>query len=342
MRAFVTHLEVRVPGAMRAPPRVAGTMARLIGVGVMLLAPLAAALSANGENGYEHTLVKGGRTLQVHISEDFKPAQRDNLVAWIDFVSAALLDVYGYWPRQHWSVSVVPAAAADSDPIPWAEVNRDTIDRVEFFVAPQATTEQLKREWTGYHELAHLLIPYRGWGGAWFSEGLATYYQGFLQARSGILTEQEAWQSLYDGFMRGQAETRFDGRSLREVSASMRNEGGFMRVYWSGAWYFLAIDIRLRQQSGGRQTLDLALRKLNDCCADQHLSAPEMVSKLDELNGVLLFEPLYDKLDASTQMPSFDTLFASVGVTVVDGKVILQQEGPGARLRQQMARPKPL
>lgn len=321
-------------------PAEARAIRRHIGVVAALL--LLLSLPSRSEVGYQQTLVKDGRNLDVEISEKFSPAQRDSLLAWIEFISGALLDVYGHWPRQHWRVSVAPASAADNDPIPWAKVSRDDIDSVEFFVAPQATTAQLNNEWTGYHELAHLLIPYRGWGDTWFSEGLATYYQGILQARSGILTEQETWQHLYDGFMRGQAETEFSGQALRDVSNAMRDKGGFMRVYWSGAWYFLAIDIRLRQQSGGRHTLDLALRKLNDCCANEHLSVPEMVSKLDELNEVLLFQRLYDQVDASTQMPSFDTLFASVGVTVDNGKVTLQQEGPGALLRQQMVKPRAL
>jgi len=328
---------VRAPDVTRTEVR---ALARWIAVAATLLSLLATSLPGRGDDGYRQTLVNEGRRLDVRISEKFTTAQRDNLLAWIDFISGALLQVYGHWPRQQWSIAVAPSSAADSDPIPWAQVNRDAIDRVDFFVSPQATTEQLISEWTGYHELAHLLIPYRGWGDTWFSEGLATYYQGFLQARSGVISEQDAWQKLYEGFRRGQAESRFSGQALRDVSASMREEGGYMRVYWAGAWYFLAIDIRLRQQSGGRLTLDLALRKLNDCCADQHLSVPDMVSKLDELNEVLLFQRLYDQVDASTQMPAFENLFASVGVSVVDGKVVLQQEGPGALLRQQMAKPR--
>ena len=84
---------------------------------------------------------------------------------------------------------------------------------VEFFTATQATTDSLQRAWTGYHELAHLLIPYQGWGGAWFSEGLASYYQNILQARVGILTEQQMWQKLYEGFQRGRGDAKglFDG-----------------------------------------------------------------------------------------------------------------------------------
>jgi hypothetical protein len=318
------------------------TLGRSVCITVVWLSLLAVSLPGRGEAGYQKTLRHGGRVLEVHISEEFKPAQQDTVVAWIDFISEALLQVYGHWPRQQWRISIVPTAAAASDPIPWAQVTRDDIDRVEFFISPRATTEELKQAWTGYHELAHLLIPYRGWGDTWFSEGLATYYQGFLQARSGIITEQQAWQRLHDGFMRGRAETQFDGRALREVSSAMRDEGGFMRVYWSGAWYFLALDLRLRQQSGGRHTLDTALRKLNDCCADEQLSVRQMVGKLDELNGVLLFEQLYSKVDASTQLPAFEALFSSFGVSVEDGTVTLQREGPGALLRQQMVVPRVL
>jgi predicted metalloprotease with PDZ domain len=115
-----------------------------------------------------------------------------------------------------------------------------------------------------------------------------------------------------------------------------------MRVYWSGAWYFLAVDSRLRQQSGGKLTLDLALKRLNDCCADQQLSVSQMVTRLDELNAVLLFQPLFEEMKTSEHMPAFETIFASLGVTATDGTVHLQKEGPGALLRRQMTQRKPL
>jgi hypothetical protein len=310
---------------------------------VLLALPLVLISNAGwGAQDYRDTLVENGRRLRLEISAEFAPRQREDLVAWINFIAAALLDVYGHWPRQQWQVSVQPAAAAARDPIPWAQVHRGKIDRVEFFTAPHATLAALQQDWTGYHELAHLLIPYRGWGDTWFSEGVASFYQNILQARAGVLPEQQAWQNLYDGFMRGIADSKFNGQPLSDVSDAMREKGGFMRVYWSGAWYFLAIDVRLRQQSGGAINLDRALAKLNECCADDHLSVQEMVNKLDELNEVLLFAPLYEQVRASTTMPPFERIFASLGITVADGTVTLQQEGPGAALRRQIVQPKPL
>jgi M61 glycyl aminopeptidase len=299
---------------------------------------LAAPLWAD-ELGTTQTLERDGRRLEFQISSQFDNRMQANLQAWIHTISSALEQVYGHWPRRHWQISVTPASASGSDPIPWAEVQRGDIDRVEFFTAATASTSELEQAWTGYHELAHLLIPYRGWGDAWFTEGLASYYQGILQARIGLLSEQAMWQQLYEGFQRGVADTRFDQQTLASVSDDLRNNGGFMRVYWSGAWYFLAADTRLRLQSGGRHNLDEALAKLNRCCADQQLSVPEIIEQLDQLNRVVLFQRLYEEVASSNRVPDFEAIFASMGIDIVDHRVRLQQQGPGARLRRQIIAP---
>ena len=308
-----------------------GKCIRLAALSLLLATSLCRA-----ESGAPLLLERDGRQLELHISPQFEQSMVHNLQEWIEFIADTLLQVYGHWPRQNWQVFITPVSANSSNPIPWAQVHRGEVDRVEFFTAGKATTGELKRAWTGYHELAHLLIPYQGWGDAWFSEGLASYYQNILQARAGILTEREMWQELYDGYQRGLSDTAYDGQDLRSVSDKMRRNGGFMRVYWSGAWYFMAADARLRQQSGGRHSLDRALARLNLCCADQPMSAAEMASKLDELNRVLLFQPLFEQVSTSARIPRYEPIFASMGITVSNGKVELQSEGPGARLRRQI------
>ncbi len=289
------------------------------------------------DDSIRHLRVQEGRKLEILISSQFTPLMRDNLLQWVDYIAAALRGVYGHWPTRYWQIAIVPTSASRADPIPWAQVRRYPTTRVEFFTSASATAEELQGAWTGYHELAHLLIPYQGSGDSWFSEGLASYYQNILQARVGLLSEREMWQRLYHGFQRGLAETRFDGRPLRSVSDRMREDGGFMRVYWSGAWYFLAADARLRLQSGGRLSLDQALARLNQCCAEDRLSVPEMVSRLDEMNRVELFGSLYDEVAASTTVPPFAGVFASLGIEIIDGQVKLQETGPGARVRKAIA-----
>ena len=317
-------------------------LGKAIQLAALSLSLLVVAIPAKSEDTARHMLERDGRHLELQLSTQFDPAMQHNLLQWIEFISDALLQVYGHWPRQRWQVSVAPVSASSSDLIPWAQVHRDKVNRVEFFTTAKATSDELKQAWTGYHELAHLLIPYQGWGDAWFSEGLASYYQNILQARVGVLTEQQMWQKLYEGYQRGRSDVAFNDQPLQAVSKNLRQDGGFMRVYWSGAWYFMAADVRLRQQSSGRHNLDQALARLNLCCSEQSLSAPQIVAKLDELNRVLLFQPLYDQISASLQVPPWEPIFASLGITVTDHKVQLQSEGPGARLRRQMVAPKAL
>jgi hypothetical protein len=282
-------------------------------------------------------LNRDGRQLELLIDASVPGPTRDKLTAWIEFIAEALGRVFGHWPRQRWQIAITPASGSVDDPIPWAQVQRGDVDRVEFFTVTSSSFDTLKSAWTGYHELAHLLIPYRGWGDAWFSEGLASYYQNILRFRAGVISEQQLWQKLHDGFQRGLADARFDGQPLSAVSAGLRKQGGFMRVYWSGAWYFLVADTRLRLQSGGSQGLDQALATLNRCCANRQLSVVEMVDLLDELNRLVLFRPLYEEMSRSTRVPGYVDIFASMGIDIVEGKVRLQQQGPGATLRRQLA-----
>ncbi|MDH4039149.1 MAG: hypothetical protein OEW92_03425 [Gammaproteobacteria bacterium] len=302
---------------------------------IALLSPASLASPATtADETTRYLRVQDGRQLEVLISNQFKPAMRDNLMQWVDYIAAALGGVYGHWPTRHWQISIAPTAASSSEPIPWAQVRREDITRVEFFTAAFASADELQRAWTSYHELAHLLIPYQGSGDAWFSEGLASYYQNILQARAGLISEREMWQRLYNGFQRGLAETQFDGQALQAVSDRLREDGGFMRVYWSGAWYFLAADTRLRLQSGGKLSLDKALERLNQCCAEERLPVPEIVARLDQLNRVVLFSILYDEVANSTAVPPFAAIFASLGIDIEDGQIRLQETGPGARLRR--------
>ncbi|NND67517.1 MAG: hypothetical protein HKN19_08020 [Halioglobus sp.] len=298
-------------------------------------------MSAAQENDEPLAEYRGSR-LYLELSPDYSPRTAANVQRWVRFVGASLLQVYGRWPRDAWRVSAAPASAPGSDPVPWAQVHRGDVDTIEFYTAPRAELEQLKRAYTGYHEAAHLLIPYRGWGDLWFSEGLATYYQHILQARSGVISEGRLWQLLYDGFEVGRRDTRWHGQPLAAIGSNAGSDGADMHVYWSGALYFLRADVRLRRQSGGEMSLDKALAALNACCRDERLSVPDMVQRLDQFNDVLLFEPLYHKTRATSGIAATESLFASLGIEIVEGRVALQEFGPGAALRRGISKPRSL
>jgi hypothetical protein len=65
---------------------------------------------------------------------------------------------------------------------------------VLLYVRKGASLEELRADWTAAHELSHLFHPYLGDDGRWLAEGLASYYQNVLRARSGLLEEADAWR----------------------------------------------------------------------------------------------------------------------------------------------------
>jgi predicted metalloprotease with PDZ domain len=165
------------------------------------------------------------------------------------------------------------------------------------------------------------------------SEGLATYYQNVLRARSGRLSAQQAWSELDSGFLRGSKEAT--DLTLAEATERMYRSGLFMKVYWSGTAIMLMADLHLRQLSNGTQSLDTALAALGGCCLDspREWDGAELFAKLDALTGTTVFTSLLDKYVNSTQFPDLSSAYRELGLMpAVDG-VSLVADAPFANLR---------
>ena len=205
-------------------------------------------------------------------------------------------------------------------------------------INPRHGYDVLVNDWTAFHELSHLLIPYRGHGNIWFSEGLATYYQNIIQARSGLLDETEMWTKIAAGFERGKKQQRWNHINLSQVSDRMRENRQFMRVYWSGVLYWLHADIELRQQNKG--SLDDALERLKTCCESHSMSAKGIARKLDILTRANVFIPLFDEYSTSYQIPNYQTILTDLGIQASKWGlgIELHNDAPLANIRKKIYR----
>ena len=302
---------------------------------VLLMFFLATLLCSGHSFSRNYSIERDGQSLSVEIHSALPNDQKPQVLNWVKFVAEALAGVFGRLPRDELRVVVKPIEVYSSDPVPWAQVMRGDPDTVTFHIDALASEKKLVNNWTAYHEFSHLLIPYRGWGDMWFSEGLASYYQNLLQARIGVFDEREMWQRIHDGFIRGRDNRRPD-LSLAQLSPRMRESRSYMRVYWSGAWYFFHADLELRRRSANRQSLDTALEQLNRCCSEKKLSAVAIAQRLDRLTGQELFVPLFRRVSGSRELPDFEHLYQELGIDLRDGKVKLRKDHPGRPIRQAM------
>jgi hypothetical protein len=260
------------------------------------------------------TLEVAGARLHLDWRGDYTLRERDKTRLWLRHAGFATATLYGQLPREDITLILerVPAAR---EPVPFARVIRSRPPAIRFYLDPTRPLGEFTRDWTAVHELSHLYIPYPGDQAIWLSEGLASYYQNVLQARAGVLTADEAWLRLRQGFKRGQADKRHNALSLGELSPRMWETGSYMRVYWSGAAYFLEADLQLRHQSDNRQSLDSVIATFVTCClaATGPGSAAELVAALDRAAESNVFSALYARYVALRGMPDFNRLLPVIG-----------------------------
>ncbi len=261
----------------------------------------------------EETISHGKQNIVVIYSSGFNTFEKQQTGNWLKKVTNSLLMIYGEWPKDKFEINV-RVTARGRGPVPWGQVERDNTDKVTLYINPDYGFDAIEDDWTVYHELSHLLLPYRGYGDLWISEGLASYYQNILQARSGRLNEKQFWDNIISGFERGKGQSRWSEVSLSTISDNMRRYKEFMRVHWSGVLFWLQADVKLRTVSQNRQSLDTLLQKLKICCENTEMSAREIMSKLDKLSGYKIFLTSFNKFRKSYKMPDYMPLIKNLGV----------------------------
>jgi len=296
---------------------------------VSLLLLLSFNQSVQAQNNY--IIHNNKQTIELRFDKGFTTRQKEKTFQWVKHASSALKTVYGELPVDYF-ITQLKASKRGSATVPWGEVNRESPSEVVLVINKNATLEQLKDDWTIYHEFSHLLIPYDAGDERWLSEGLASYYQNIVQARSGMFDEQKMWQKLYEGFERGRKQTSHRHQTLSYLSDNMENNHNFMRVYWSGALYWLKADIALRQLNSG-SSLDNALFKLRQCCFRYPLSASDIIGQLDTLTNSKIFTQLFHEFSSSLNMPAYNTLLHSLGVQQKFGNISLNNDAGLSDLR---------
>ncbi|MFT5636144.1 MAG: hypothetical protein ACI89T_001601 [Cognaticolwellia sp.] len=262
---------------------------------------------------------------KIKFANNIPEHKKSLLTDWVIHANQALRLVYGALPVENF-LTIIEASNQGTSAVPWGEVNRSSPPTVTLVVNLNTSLDALKADWTIYHEFSHLLIPYDAADARWFSEGLASYYQNITQARIGMFDEQTMWQKLYEGFERGNKQQNYAHQKLAYVSDHISQNHNYMRIYWSGALYWLKADIALRALSKNKAkpySLDLALKALQACCFNQYLSATEITQKLDELSQSKIFSELLTDFSASYAIPDYLPLLSSLGVEVSNGDIKL-------------------
>jgi hypothetical protein len=293
---------------------------------LLILFTSSASAKSNGDNTHFN------QNIDVRFESNISSDKKEIFRQWINHSSDALTLVYGELPVDHF-ITKIKLSKRDSGVVPWGEVSRNTIPEVTLVVNPKSTLNELKADWTIYHEFSHLLIPYDAGDSRWFSEGLASYYQNIIQARAGMFSESKMWKKLYEGFERGRKDTNYNHQKLSYLSDNINQNHSYMRVYWSGALYWLRADIALRKLNTG-YSLDKALHELHKCCFDRYLSAGEITKQLDKLTNNNIFSSLFTEFSKSYILPKYMDDLKMLGIEQQAGRVRLENKAENSLIRR--------
>jgi M61 glycyl aminopeptidase len=279
-----------------------------------------------------------GATLRVSVprtrSDTDDRVDSESIFEWLRRTATDVSLAYGRFPNPSPQVVVLPVddSRRSASAVPYGRVVRDGGEAIELYVDRDQPLEAYLRDWTATHEFSHLMLPYVAPAHRWVSEGFAQYYQNVLLARSGTYDPLEAWQELYDGLERGR-QSRPELSPNEATARGMHN--GRMKIYWSGAAIALMADVTLRERSGGTQTLDDVLERLQFCClpSARSWSGPELFETLDSLAGTPVFMPLYRRYADTAGFPDTRPVFERLGLTVSNDKVRIRRGGELQHIR---------
>lgn len=265
--------------------------------------------------------------LRIEVAEGVDPERARLLQDWAEGAARSLLTVSDRFPLATARVRISQVDSRDRSPVPWGQTSRRDGVSVLLFVRRDAGLQALRDDWTAEHELAHLMHPYLGREGRWMAEGLASYYQNLLRARSGRMTGEQAWRRLDAGFARGRRATT--GTPL----SSLRGRGATMRIYWAGAAYWLQADLALRARGS---SLDAVLERYARCCLrdDSELTPLAYAQALDRVDGDTLFERQYRAWAAATAFPDLSAAYAALGLRRHGDGVDFDRAADKRRLRE--------
>ncbi|MFU8877434.1 MAG: hypothetical protein ACNA7E_04775 [Wenzhouxiangellaceae bacterium] len=287
----------------------------------------------------EHRFHVGDVELAVYMNN--RPLSRPDSHPWENWLRTSLTatkTVTGSFPQDQVLIDL-QAGSRGSRTIAFGQVRRSRPPRIRFYVSPDADLEALNADWRGYHEFAHLLIPFPGNDDIWFTEGFASYYQYILQSRAGVISPEQAWRDLHAGFQRGLDDPSGRGRALSSLSPNMWRERAHRRVYWTGAAFFLRVDTRLRTESGGEHSLDSAIAALNECCMHRHRrwNARRLIDTLGELSMPQIWQQEYRRTIRALAAPDFEPAYAHLGLESRRSGLRFGDDPDQARLREAIA-----
>ncbi|HEY3861063.1 MAG TPA: hypothetical protein VGO59_04180 [Verrucomicrobiae bacterium] len=293
----------------------------------LALSVLLAAGARGGEPAQHVEILKLGGSV-IHLQMDTNLAlPASNVVEWVQRAADAVTNYLGHFPVK----SVILNVSAGGG----GGVNDGVTHggaRIDVRLGSFARARDLRRDWILTHEMFHLAFPSLRDRYTWMMEGLSDYLEPIARARAGQLRPQQAWREFVEGLPQGLPEPGQRGLDHDDTRE---------RIYWGGNLYWLMADIRIRQQTGNRRSVDDAIRAILDDGGDGSASwSLAKVLKIgDKATGTTVLKDAYEEFGANPGTVDLNELWQKLGIHYERGRISFDDTALWAKTRAAIMAP---
>ena len=278
-------------------------------------------VAARGEptNKFE-SLEFGGSVIHLQMDPNL-PLPRSNVVEWVRRAAVAVTNYLGHYPVKSLVLNI---AAGGGEAVNGGVAHGNS--RIDVRLGAYARERDLRHDWILTHEMFHLAFPTLPSRYSWMMEGLSDYLEPIARARAGQIRPQDAWREFVEGLPQGLPEPGEHGLDLDHT---------WGRIYWGGNLYWLLADVRIREQTDNRRSVDDAIRSILDSGGDggSEWSLERVLKAGDKATGTTVFKDLHDELGSKPGNVDLDVLWKKLGIHYERGIITFDDTAPDAKIR---------
>ncbi|MFQ3235192.1 MAG: hypothetical protein ACI9C4_000746 [Paraglaciecola sp.] len=258
----------------------------------ILLAQLPAALAQNLSPGVAQTTatinaINQGQydPFKVHGLSAFSSSQKTLIRQWITHGVNATRDTLGVYPQ---TLTFFVYGKKANQPVPWAHTRRGTTESIHLYIDKRFPVDKFINDWTLYHEISHLALPFLGKHYSWLSEGFASFMQYQIMDKANVLPG--SLQLRYQDKIAPHLKWFTSDLPSADIARRLMQQNNYPAAYWGGAWFFVLADRQLTTKHDISLASLIAQYQL--CCRSSDVSAAQLMASLDDL----IHEPLFSQL----------------------------------------------